>query len=96
MLQPNHRVKIDTSDDAAFYYLPRFVTHVDDGFIQQLTELYRTQLHPEMKILDLMSSWVSHLPNDMNFVHLEGHGLNCEELALTPDSISMTTARFRG
>ncbi|MGB8700292.1 MAG: class I SAM-dependent methyltransferase [Thermosynechococcaceae cyanobacterium] len=84
MLYPDHRVKIDPSDDAEFYRFPRFVTHVDDGFIQQLTELYREQLHLDMKILDLMSSWVSHLPDDMSFAHVEGHGLSREELARNP------------
>jgi SAM-dependent methyltransferase len=28
-----------------------------------------------------MSSWVSHLPDEMKFSHVEGHGLNAEELA---------------
>jgi len=28
-----------------------------------------------------MSSWVSHLPSDVDYAHVEGHGLNGEELA---------------
>ncbi|MFO0409343.1 MAG: class I SAM-dependent methyltransferase, partial [Dolichospermum sp.] len=35
-------------------------------------------------ILDMMSSWVSHLPTDRDFAHVEGHGLNAEELARNP------------
>lgn len=31
-----------------------------------------------------MSSWVSHLPEEMQFDHVEGHGLNAEELARNP------------
>jgi ubiquinone/menaquinone biosynthesis C-methylase UbiE len=31
-----------------------------------------------------MSSWVSHLPEDVVFEHVEGHGLNGEELAKNP------------
>jgi ubiquinone/menaquinone biosynthesis C-methylase UbiE len=31
-----------------------------------------------------MSSWVSHLPTDRDFAHVEGHGLNAEELARNP------------
>lgn len=31
-----------------------------------------------------MSSWVSHLPEEMEFEHVEGHGLNEEELARNP------------
>jgi len=83
-LASEQRTKLDNSDDALFYDYPRFVTHVDDRFIQQLTELYRQRLQPNTRILDLMSSWVSHLPEDMEFSHVEGHGLNAEELARNP------------
>jgi SAM-dependent methyltransferase len=75
---------LDPSDDALFYSYPRFVTHVDAGFIGQLTDLYRHYLRPQTHILDLMSSWVSHLPPEMDFAHVEGHGMNAEELAANP------------
>jgi SAM-dependent methyltransferase len=84
LLRPDQRTKIDPSDDAQFYDFPRFVTHVDDGFIQQLTDLYRSRLQPNTRILDLMSSWVSHLPDELEFAHVEGHGMNAEELARNP------------
>ncbi len=84
MLRPNQRTKLDDTDDKEFYSYPRFVTHVDEGFIQQLTELYRDRLKPNTRILDMMSSWVSHLPEEMEFAHIEGHGLNEEELAKNP------------
>ena len=84
LLRPNQRTKLDDSDDKLFYSDPRFVTHVDDGFIQQLTDLYRDRLKPNTRIFDMMSSWVSHLPNEMEFAHVEGHGLNGEELARNP------------
>lgn len=84
MLKPNQRAKQDDSDDNLFYSFPRFVTHVDDGFIQQLTDLYRERLKPNTRILDLMSSWVSHLPDEIEFAHVEGHGMNEEELARNP------------
>jgi len=83
-LTPTHRAKIDDTDDTLFYSYPRFVTHVDEGFIQQLTELYRERLQPQTRIFDMMSSWVSHLPDEMEFAHIEGHGLNAEELARNP------------
>ena len=83
-LRPNQRTKLDSSDDSQFYSFPRFVTHVDEGFIQQLTDLYRLRLKPNTRILDMMSSWVSHLPEEMKFAHVEGHGLNAEELARNP------------
>ena len=83
-LVSEQRTKLDNADDALFYDYPRFVTHVDDRFIKQLTELYCQRLQPNTRILDLMSSWVSHLPKEMEFAHVEGHGLNAEELAKNP------------
>jgi Methyltransferase domain len=84
LLRPNQRVKLDDTDDKLFYAYPRFVTHVDEGFIQQLTDLYRQRLKPNTRIFDMMSSWVSHLPEEMQFTHVEGHGLNGEELGRNP------------
>ncbi|MFZ9739714.1 MAG: class I SAM-dependent methyltransferase [Prochlorotrichaceae cyanobacterium] len=84
LLRPEQRQKLDETRDAFFYGVPRFVFHVDDGFLQHLTQIYRTQLKPQSRILDLMSSWVSHLPDEMHFEHVEGHGLNLEELAKNP------------
>jgi SAM-dependent methyltransferase len=75
---------MDESNDLLFYDTPRFVTHVDDGFIQQLTDLYRDRLKPQTRVFDMMSSWVSHLPDEMAFEHVEGHGMNEAELAKNP------------
>ena len=84
MLRPEERTKLDPTKDSDFYAFPRFVTHVDEGFIDRLTALYREILSPNTRILDLMSSWVSHLPEEMEFEHIEGHGMNREELAKNP------------
>jgi SAM-dependent methyltransferase len=84
ILKPEQRQKLDATDDQLFYDYPRFVTHVDEGFIDQLTNLYRDRLQPNTRILDMMSSWVSHLPAEIQFAHVEGHGLNAEELARNP------------
>jgi SAM-dependent methyltransferase len=81
MLRPQHRTKLNPDDDRLFYDFPRFVTHVDPGFIEQLTDLYRQKLKPQMRVFDMMSSWVSHLPQEMEFAYVEGHGMNEEELA---------------
>ena len=83
-LASEQRTKLDNADDGRFYDYPRFVTHVDDRFIEQLTNLYGQRLQPNTRILDLMSSWVSHLPKGIEFAHVEGHGLNAEELAKNP------------
>ena len=84
LLRPHQRTKLDDTNDTDFYAMPRFVTHVDEGFIDQLTQLYRDRLKPNTRIFDMMSSWVSHLPEEIEFSHVEGHGLNEEELARNP------------
>ncbi|OSO88077.1 SAM-dependent methyltransferase [Cylindrospermopsis raciborskii CENA303] len=84
LLRPEQRLKIDDTDDNLFYDYPRLVTHVDDGFIQQLTDIYRQYLQPKTRIFDMMSSWVSHLPPEVDFDYVEGHGLNAQELARNP------------
>ena len=81
VLAADQRSKMDPSDDALFYEAPRFVTHVDEGFISQLTGLYRDRIPENARIFDMMSSWISHLPTDRTYAHVEGHGLNEEELA---------------
>jgi SAM-dependent methyltransferase len=84
LLNPTQRQKLDGGNDREFYDVPRFVTHVDAGFIDRLTSLYRERLSPEMRIFDMMSSWVSHLPDELKFAYVEGHGLNEQELAKNP------------
>jgi SAM-dependent methyltransferase len=81
LLNSQQRQKLDDGNDREFYGIPRFVTHVDAGFIDRLTDLYRDRLAPNTRIFDMMSSWVSHLPADMTFEQIEGHGLNEQELA---------------
>ncbi|KAL6650916.1 hypothetical protein ACP70R_009841 [Stipagrostis hirtigluma subsp. patula] len=84
VLPPEGRAKLDPRPDRDFYAFPRLVTHVDDGFIAALTALYRERLRAGWDVLDLMSSWVSHLPPDVAFRRVVGHGLNAQELARNP------------
>jgi Methyltransferase domain len=74
----------DEGDDADFYSVPRLEYHIDDGAIAALTSLYGEVLPAGGVILDLMSSWVSHLPADVAYGELIGHGMNEEELAANP------------
>lgn len=76
--------KEDPSPDAEFYDFPRFVTHIDDGAIAAVTRIYRDVLPAGGVVLDLMSSWVSHLPEDVVYGEVVGHGMNEEELAGNP------------
>ena len=73
--------KADPSPDPLFYSQPRLVTHIDDGAIAAVTQLYRDTLPAGGTILDLMSSWISHLPADVAYGHVTGHGMNADELA---------------
>jgi SAM-dependent methyltransferase len=75
--------RLDETPDAAFYASPRFVTHIDDATIAALTAYYREALPRGADVLDLMSSWVSHLPpaNDLPLGRVVGIGMNAEELA---------------
>jgi len=76
--------KADPAPDALFYAYPRLVAHIDDAAIATVTQLYRDTLPPGGAILDLMSSWISHLPPEMDFDHVTGHGMNADELAANP------------
>ena len=76
--------KADPSPDAEFYAEPRFVTHIDDVAIAAVTQAYRDRLPPGGDVLDLMSSWVSHLPDDVAYASVVGHGMSEEELAANP------------
>lgn len=76
--------KADPEPDAAFYAQPRFVTHIDDAAIAAVTQAYRETLPPGGTVLDLMSSWVSHLPAEVGYAAVVGHGMNAAELAANP------------
>jgi hypothetical protein len=76
--------KIDTEEDDIFYEPPRLVYHIDEGAVAALTQFYRQVLPPGGVMLDLMSSWVSHLPPEIDYAEVIGHGMNAEELAANP------------
>ncbi len=79
-IYPRH----DESPDALFYAQPRLVTHVDAPAIAAVTQVYRENLPAGGSILDLMSSWVSHLPPEVAYGRVVGLGMNARELAANP------------
>src|SRR5438105_4804860 len=83
-LPPGAFARIDETGDELFYEPSRLVLHIDDGAIAALTELYRAILPAGGVLLDLMSSWVSHLPPEIEYREVIGHGMNAEELAANP------------
>jgi len=80
-LSTEDRSKSDISDDEIFYQQPRFVHHLSDSFRTRLTNLYSEYLLKHYIILDLMSSWVSHLPPNIRYKKVIGHGMNQAELS---------------
>jgi len=74
----------DNSPDSLFYAQPRKVVHIDVGAIEAATNLYRKLLPANGTILDLMSSWRSHLPQDVSYQRVCGLGMNGEELDDNP------------
>lgn len=84
VLDPRQRSKLDAGADSQFYAAPRFVHHLDAGFRAQLTQLYRQLLPPGAAVLDLCSSWISHLPLEQRYGRVVGHGMNAAELARNP------------
>lgn len=73
---------MDASDDAAFYSVARNVVHLEPGAIEALRSVYREQFAPGAAVLDLMSSWRSHLPDGLGRV--VGLGMNADEMAANP------------
>ena len=78
---PQAFAKADPSPDALFYAEPRFVAHIDERAIRAVTQVYREILPANGRILDLMSSWISHLPEDIAYAEVVGHGLSEAELS---------------
>lgn len=75
---------MDESDDELFYEYPRFVVHIDDHAIADVGEIYQRLLPQKGEILDLMSSWRSHLPPALEPRRVVGLGLNRAEMADNP------------
>ena len=75
-----HFQRIDETDDALFYQSPRLVTHIDEPACQALGAFYRTTLPAGGDIIDLMSSCVSHFPDDALYRSVTGLGMNAREL----------------
>jgi len=76
--------RYDESPDEVFYGTPRLVTHIDDRAIAAVTQLYRELFRAGGTVLDLMSSWVSHLPPEIEYGRVVGLGMNEEELRRNP------------
>lgn len=74
----------DESDDALFYSEPRMLVHIDEPAIKELKNYLFQQLPAECTLLDLMSSWRSHLPEKLITSEVCGLGMNPQEMSENP------------
>jgi SAM-dependent methyltransferase len=76
--------RLDPSDDRLFYAVDRKVVHLEAGAIEALRGVYADVLPVGGAVLDLMSSWRSHLPIDLDLGPVTGLGMNAAEMADNP------------
>jgi SAM-dependent methyltransferase len=77
-------MRVDAGPDRAFYATPRFVDHIDRAAIAEIGQLYVRLIAPGRRILDLMTSWHSHLDARLEPAGVIGLGMNREELDANP------------
>jgi SAM-dependent methyltransferase len=77
---PEHFERDDESPDGVFYTPPRLVAHIDDEAIAAAGRAYLDLLPPNADLLDLMSSYLSHVPPTLQPARLAGLGMNDAEL----------------
>ena len=78
---PEDSFREDETEDGLFYVQPRLVVHIDELAIEAVAGYFGSVLPPGGVILDLMSSWRSHIPEDLSIEKLVGLGLNNVEMA---------------
>jgi len=81
--EPQSFSRESETDDQEFYSEPRLTTHIDSRCHENLQSLYEKIIPENSRILDLMSSYQSHMPEDKNY-HMVGLGLNSEEMKANP------------
>lgn len=75
----------DEADDANFYAIPRMVVHLDEKAILRVKDVIRRHMPPmSARVLDLMSSFRSHLPDDRPYREVIGLGMNAAEMQANP------------
>ena len=81
----------DEAEDSGFYDTPRLVHHLDETARDMVGDLHKRFVKDGMRVLDLMSSWSSHLPREVRPAHVCGLGMNKTELEHNP---SLTEIRI--
>ena len=81
---PEYFRREDESDDRLFYVEPRLVVHIDEHAISAIRKFFIETLPRDGVVLDLMSSWRSHMPEEFPIKRLVGVGLNTVEMEQNP------------
>jgi SAM-dependent methyltransferase len=84
--------RLDSSPDTIFYSEPRFVEHVDEQAVESMTSYISDRLlQPGDAVLDLCSSWTSHIrqqpkegKSSLSLKRVAGLGMNAKELESNP------------
>ena len=79
-LSADDRMRVDDRPDQAFYKQSRLVHHLDSSARRAIGDLYGRLIPEDARVLDLMGSWDSHLPEELEIESLTVLGLNAEEL----------------
>lgn len=81
--RPEDFERLDESSDLLFYQNPRFVEHIDSEALLALERFHgkvMKSFNCSIDILDLCSSWVSHVPDEVDVKQFVGLGMNMAEL----------------
>ncbi|BBO69302.1 hypothetical protein DSCA_32320 [Desulfosarcina alkanivorans] len=70
--------------DGRFYSKPRLVHHLDETAREMVADVYKRFVGDGMHVLDLMSSWATHLPSTVKPGSVSGLGMNRTELEQNP------------
>lgn len=76
----NRMQRLNESSDHLFYERSRMVQHLDSTARETIRKQYGEVIAPGSKVLDLMGSWDSHLPDTLFSLDLTVLGMNTEEL----------------
>ena len=82
--RPEYFRREDERPDVLFYAEPRLVVHIDEHAIRAIGDYLSETLPSGGVLLDLMSSWRSHLPEDQARGKVVGLGLNGVEMNENP------------
>ena len=74
----------DEQADDRFYNKPRLVHHLDETARDMVADVYKRFVKDGMQVLDLMSSWTTHLPETVKPGGVSGLGMNRTELEQNP------------